>query len=233
MNIIIAGASRGIGNEVVKKFSLEGGNKVLLLSRNLEKLNDLVDDCLKLNPESEIFPVKFDLGDGDFNKLNEIIEKKLGRVDIVIYTAGLLVNKPVKDITSDDFDKMMSVNFKGAFFLVQSILPLFNKDSHIVNISSMGGYQGSSKFPGLSIYSASKGALGILSECMAEEFSENGIKCNCLAIGAVQTEMLNEAFPGYKAPLSPVEMAEYIVNFAKTGHRFYNGKILPVSVSTP
>ena len=97
----------------------------------------------------------------------------------------------------------------------------------------MGGYQGSSKFPGLSLYSASKGALSILSECMAEELGEKGIKVNCLALGAAQTEMLEKAFPGYQAPLSANEMAEFISDFAINGHRYFNGKILPISVSTP
>ena len=117
--------------------------------------------------------------------------------------------------------------------MIRDLFPLFVKDSHIVNISSMGGYQGSAKFPGLSVYSAAKGAVAVLSECLAEEFKEQGIKVNALAIGAVQTEMLSQAFPGYMAPLQPDEMAEFIMDFALNGHRFFNGKILPVSVSTP
>ncbi|MCD4683026.1 MAG: SDR family oxidoreductase, partial [Bacteroidales bacterium] len=116
---------------------------------------------------------------------------------------------------------------------VQALLPMFKPNSHIVNVSSMGGFQGSVKFPGLSLYSASKGALAILSECMAEEFKEEQIKVNCLALGAVQTEMLSEAFPGYEAPIKPNKMAEFIKNFALTGQQVFNGKILPVSLSTP
>jgi NAD(P)-dependent dehydrogenase (short-subunit alcohol dehydrogenase family) len=97
----------------------------------------------------------------------------------------------------------------------------------------MGGFQGSVKFKGLSYYSASKAAISCLTECLANEFSESRISVNCLALGAVQTEMLNEAFPGYKAPVEAHEMAEFISEFALSGHKFFNGKILPVAVGTP
>ena len=97
----------------------------------------------------------------------------------------------------------------------------------------MGGFQGSAKFAGLSAYSSSKAAVVGLTECLAEELKDKDIFVNCLAIGAVQTEMLSEAFPGYEAPVSPKQMAEYIFDFAIKGSQFYNGKILPVSSSTP
>jgi NAD(P)-dependent dehydrogenase (short-subunit alcohol dehydrogenase family) len=83
------------------------------------------------------------------------------------------------------------------------------------------------------LYSASKGAVAVLTEAMAEEFKEKQIRVNCLAYGAVQTEMLAEAFPGYKAPLLPDDMAAFVSDFALNGHHFFNGKILPVSLSTP
>ena len=97
----------------------------------------------------------------------------------------------------------------------------------------MGGIQGSMKFPGLAAYSSAKGAVITLSELLAEEYKAQGIAFNVLAIGAVQTEMLAEAFPDYQAPLTAAQMADYIFNFATTGHTFYNGKVLQVSSSTP
>ena len=107
------------------------------------------------------------------------------------------------------------------------------KGSHVVTISSMGGIQGSVKFAGLSAYSSSKGAVITLSELLAEEYKEDGIAFNVLALGSVNTEMLQEAFPGYEAPLSAKEMADYIYNFALTGNKYYNGKVLQVSATTP
>ena len=176
----------------------------------------------------------FDLLREDYHEdLIPQIAEKIGKVDVLINNAGLLISKPLKDLTNKDFDDLFSMNTKSAFKLVRDLLPFFNPNAHIVNISSMGGFQGSAKFPGMSLYSASKGALGILTECMAEELKEQQIKVNALAIGAVQTEMLAKAFPGYKAPVKAEEMAGFIINFAQEGHHFLNGKIIPVSLSTP
>jgi NAD(P)-dependent dehydrogenase (short-subunit alcohol dehydrogenase family) len=125
------------------------------------------------------------------------------------------------------------VNVFAVAELTRQLLPFFSKGSHIVNISSIGGVQGSVKFPGLAVYSSSKGALLTLTELLAEEYKEQQIIFNALALGAVQTEMLAEAFPGYKASVSANEMADYICNFALNGHKYYNGKILQVSSTTP
>ena len=126
-----------------------------------------------------------------------------------------------------------NVNVFGVVAITQAILPFMNKDGHVVNVSSMGGIQGSMKFPGLSAYSSAKGAVITLTEILAEEYKETGPSFNVLALGAVQTELLEEAFPGYKAPLTAKEMAAYMMDFALTGNKFYNGKIMQVSSSTP
>jgi len=97
----------------------------------------------------------------------------------------------------------------------------------------MGGFQGSVKFPGLALYSASKGALSTLTEVLAAELSARKIAVNCLAIGSVQTPMLQEAFPGYKAPVTPESMAQLISWFALNANNWLNGKVIPVSLSTP
>jgi NAD(P)-dependent dehydrogenase (short-subunit alcohol dehydrogenase family) len=136
-------------------------------------------------------------------------------------------------MSSEEARMIMETNFFGPASLIRVVKPLMPSGSHIVNISSMGGYQGSSKYRGLSYYSASKAALACLTECLATEFTGLGISVNCLALGSVQTEMINEAFPGYKAPVDAKQMAEYISGFALTGHKFFNGKILPVAVSNP
>lgn len=125
------------------------------------------------------------------------------------------------------------VNVFGVAQLIQCVLPFMTSGSHVVNVSSMGGVQGSAKFAGLSAYSSSKGAIITLNELLAEEYKDKGIAFNTLALGAVQTEMLEEAFPGYKAPVSASQMATYIKEFSLSGNQFYNGKVLPVSASTP
>jgi NAD(P)-dependent dehydrogenase (short-subunit alcohol dehydrogenase family) len=233
MNIIITGARTGIGIEVVLSLAESGNHRIIAISRNKKKLNALKEECNSLNAETEIIPIPFDLELGNYEDLSNSIRKHFSEIHILINNAGALINKKFGHLTSEDFDHLMNVNVKSAFLLSKSLLPFFETNAHIVNISSMGGFQGSAKFPGLSLYSASKGALATLSECMAEELKDFHISVNCLALGAAQTEMLSKAFPGYKAPLTAKEMAEYIAGFALEGNKYFNGKILPVSLSTP
>jgi len=224
-NVIITGTSRGIGFEMVKLFS-KAGHKVLALSRNSKPISDL-----KLK---NVTALEFDIADeSEILKLSEYLQKGMNSVDVLINNAGFLVNKPFAEITSEEFKRCYEVNVFGAVSLMQTVLPFMKKDGHVVNISSMGGVQGSVKFTGLSAYSSSKGAIITLTELLAEEYKETGPSFNVLALGSVQTEMLEEAFPGFKAPLSATEMAQYIMDFSLTGNKFYNGKILQVSSTTP
>jgi NAD(P)-dependent dehydrogenase (short-subunit alcohol dehydrogenase family) len=234
MNIVVTGASRGIGFELVKRFALDEHNRIYAISRNQERLDKLKSECIMAQPRANVLPLAIDLASENAGtQISKYFKNQKDRVDILINNAGAIVNKPFEQLDAADFDYVFNVNVKGVMLLIQSLKPYFNSGSHIVNISSMGGYQGSAKFAGLSLYSASKGALAVLSECLAEEFKPDQIFVNCLALGAVQTEMLTEAFPGYQAPLSSGEMAEFIAGFAQTGHHYFNGKILPVSLSTP
>jgi NAD(P)-dependent dehydrogenase (short-subunit alcohol dehydrogenase family) len=227
MNVIITGASRGIGFETAQLF-LKNKHQVFCLTRNTETLEALEFSNLHI--------ISTDLTSTEsIDKAVEIIKSKVNSIDIVIHNAGSLVNKPFEKIDYQELEIVYKVNVLAPFYLTQQLLHLLGRHSkaHIVNISSMGGFQGSAKFPGLSAYSSSKAAIAGLTECLAEEFKEKNISVNCLALGAVQTEMLEEAFPGYQAPLKPNQMAEYIYDFALNGNQFYNGKILPVSSSTP
>jgi len=224
-NIIITGTSRGIGFEMAKLFS-EAGHNVLALSRNSKPIL-----ALKLKNVSAL---EFDIADeSEIVKLGGYLQTKMKEVDVLINNAGFLVNKPFSKITSEEFKQCYDVNIFGPATLMRTVVPFMKKDGHVVNISSMGGVQGSVKFPGLSAYSSSKGAILTLTELLAEEYKETRLSFNALALGSVQTEMLEEAFPGLKAPLSATEMAKYIVDFSLTGNKFYNGKILQVSSTTP
>ncbi len=224
-NVVITGSSRGIGFELVNLFNKNNYN-VIALSRNISSISKL-----NLNNVSTF---STDLSDSSsINKAVKFINNKFSSVDILINNAGKLINKPFIETTKQDFISVYSVNVFGLAELVKLLLPSFSDTSHIINISSIGGIAGSSKFPGLSAYSSSKAALNVLTEMLYEEFKTSGPVVNTLALGAVQTEMLEEAFPGYKAPLSSAEMANYIYDFSIKGHKYYNGKILPVSISNP
>ncbi len=223
-NVIITGASRGIGFELAKLFANEG-HQVLALSRNDKPITDLGHENIATFP--------FDLSNtSDLQKLKDYLTSWTS-VDILINNAGRLLNKPFLETTAFEFEEVYKVNVFGVSSMTQVVLPKMPKDAHVVTISSMGGVQGSMKFPGLSAYSSSKAAVITLTELWAEEFKETGPSFNVLALGAVQTEMLEEAFPGYQAPITALEMANYIKDFALTGNKLYNGKLLQVSSSTP
>jgi len=234
MNIIITGASKGIGYELVKFFARNRQNHIVAISRDGAQLRELAAECRKLNPESHVTPYEFDLEQFEFYPfIVQRIETFIPRCEILINNAGRLVRKPFREIATEDFDSMYNVNIKGAYFFTQALLPMMQKGSHVVNISSMGGVQGTKKFAGLSAYSSSKGALAILTEILAEELKEEEIIVNCLALGGVQTDMFSKAFPGAKAVHSAAQMAQYIAEFAITGSKFFNGKVIPVSGSVP
>jgi len=230
MNIIITGAGKGIGFELAKKFVSMHEHTIIAISRNKKDLEKLKSTFPK---NKKLITVPCNLVTDDLVKLKKELFTHVTKVDILINNAGVLINKPFELQTENDFDTMFNVNVKVPFLVSKLLLKHFTKNAHIVNIGSMGGFQGSIKFSGLSLYSASKGALAILTECMAEEFKSKNIKVNCLALGSVDTIMLQKAFPGYKAEVSPLQMADYIAEFALNGHQFVNGKVIPVSVTTP
>jgi short-subunit dehydrogenase len=225
-NIVVVGASRGIGKELVKQ--LAANHNVLAFSRNQDKLNTLAE-------ETSAKVKAIDLTSDDFKSdFIQGIKEHFSSVDIIINNAGYLVNKPFLETTLDDIKKTFETNVFGLIQSCQAIIPFMEQDGgHIVNIGSIGGIQGSVKFPGIGVYSASKAAVTGYTECLAEELKETNIQVNSLALGAVQTEMLAEAFPGYEAPTSPEEMAQYIADFALSSNKWMHGKIIPVSKSTP
>ncbi len=221
--IIVTGASRGIGHEIVK-IAEKKGHRVYSISRNIKALKDY----------SFKYPRQVDLANEDsIDKFSSEVKNDGVKVDALINNAGAFLNKPFEKISKKEFEYIFQVNVFGLSSITRKVLPIIDSKGHIVNITSMGGINGAAKFAGLSVYSSSKGAVNILTELLAEEYKEKGPSFNALAFGAVQTEMLEEAFPGLKAPISAKEIADFVLDFALTGHKYFNGKILPVSSSTP
>jgi short-subunit dehydrogenase len=225
MTVVITGTSRGIGKELIN-FFLENKSHVIAISSNPSKIKAhtlLKTIAADFANTDEVFAVA------------EKIKKSTKEVSILINNAATLVSKPFKDISVTDFESIYKVNIEAPFFLTQQLVDIMgiSKTAHIVNISSMGGFMGSAKFAGLSAYSSSKGALTTLTECLAEELKDKNIHTNCLCLGAVNTEMLKQAFPNYQADMNPKQMAQYIGEFALNGYTYFNGKVIPVSLSTP
>lgn len=225
--IVVVGASRGIGKAIVENLANNPKISILALSRNVKAME-------QFSHLNNVKCFSFDLEASNVREQAEKIFSSISNIDILINNAGKLVNKPFSELTSTDISSCYQVNVIGVMQTVQAILPkMLENGGHIVNISSMGGFQGSVKFAGLSAYSTSKAAVCSFTELFAEEYKESKVKMNCLCLGAAQTEMLEEAFPGYIAPVSAEKMAEFITDFALNGHQWINGKIIPVSLSTP
>lgn len=229
MNVLITGAAKGIGFELVKKFLDQRAHNIIAISRNIKPLEELK------SYNTNIYTHKIDFLSQDFqDKIKECVNQYNFSIDIVINNAGMLMNKPFLDYTLKEITDIYQVNTYAPLQVIQSLIKKQpNQKCHIVNIGSMGGYQGSVKFSGLSLYSSTKASLSNITECLAEEYKNSNIKFNCLALGSVQTEMFSNAFSNHQAQLSPQEIADHIFNFAINGHKYYNGKILPVSKNTP
>jgi len=233
MKILITGVSSGVGFEAVLDMIQNGDHEIIALARSEDKLKKLYEIALGLNPECKLYPAKFDIVHDDYTSLVNFVKQKVGTLDVLINNAGQLIPKPFGELSQIDFAAMLQSNLMGHIKMIQNMLPLLNDNAHVVNIGSMAGFMGSVKFPGMSAYAASKAALHALTECLAVEYTERNIHFNCLALGSAQTEMLEEAFPGYQSPVMAFEMGKYIADFALTAHKFFNGKVLPVAVTTP
>lgn len=223
MNVIITGASRGIGLEmVIQLMDNPAIDKIFILTRNThpvfthKKVEVIATDFLKADWLGKV-NIPFDVP-----------------IHLLINNSGYLYNAGADVTPIHEVERMTKINFLAPFQLVQHVLPQLKLGkAHLINIGSMGGFTGSAKFPGLAAYSATKSAAATLSECWAEEFKSFGIKSNCLALGAVNTEMLKEAFPGYVADIDAPKMAKGIIDFALNFDGLINGKVIPLSVSVP
>ncbi|MFH6996107.1 SDR family NAD(P)-dependent oxidoreductase [Flavobacterium sp. FlaQc-48] len=223
-NIIVTGTSRGIGYELALQFA-NAGHQVLAISRKIPQT---------LLEHQNVTCLSVDLSDETaLNEVDHFLSSGWKKVDAVVHNAGALLLKPFAETTQADFESIYKVNVFAVANLTRICLPYLQKGSHVVTISSIGGVRGSLKFAGLAAYSSSKGAVITLTELLAEEYKELGISFNVLALGSVQTEMLNEAFPGYQAPISAEGMATYIYDFTLNGNKYFNGKVLEVSSTNP
>jgi 3-oxoacyl-[acyl-carrier protein] reductase len=230
--IIITGVSGGIGKAVCEYLLTDGNHTVIGLSgkgmgpfRNSQAISASI---------SHYHHFQMDIRSrDDISRLVQYLKELKLYPDILINNAGMMLNKPFMEISQEEMENVITVNLKAPFMMIQALVPMMPEGGHIVNITSMGGVQGSVKFPGLSLYSATKGALSILTEALAEELKEKGIRVNAIAPGSVQTRMLEVAFPGYKAPVSPEEFAAFLGHFALHGHKIFNGKVLSAALGTP
>lgn len=234
MDILITGCGRGIGRGIAEEALRGNGNRVIGISRSDTSFESLQAFSARVGTNATFHGMSADLSNDQY--LPDLIRMMVTlnfKPRIVINNAGMLVKKPFAEMTEGDYERCFRLNFWTPFRLIQAMLPYMDKGSHILNISSMGGFQGSQKFAGLSVYSASKAAVANLTESLAVELAPLGIIVNAIAPGAVQTDMLAAAFPGFKARVEPKDAGAYIFRFAAEAGHFMNGKIIPLSVDNP
>jgi 3-oxoacyl-[acyl-carrier protein] reductase len=217
-NILVTGASRGIGRATAVELTQLGAS-VHATSRKGFTLQNCTTHILDHTDSDSVRTLRSALQGTQFDGL--------------VLNAGALTNKPFRDLSIGDFNAMALANWSGPALLVQEFLPLLSPGAHIVFISSMGGFQGASKYPGLLAYATSKMAMAGLAECLQAELGPDGFVFNALCLGAVQTEMLSEAFPGYHAPVTPEVMGLAVAQFALNGHKTQAGQVIPMAMSNP
>ncbi len=227
--VVITGASRGVGRATALAIALEHGVRVLAVSRDAGALERLQQDGAGM-----VEVLALDIGASDAPRaIKAAVAGR--RVRALVHCAGLLDKRPMGEHQRAVLERLYAVNVFAPLEITQALVDELDgtPPGHVVHIGSMGGFQDSAKFPGLVAYSASKAALACMAQCLAEEFKDRGIRSNCLALGAVDTEMVREAFPGYQAPVTADAMGAYVARFALEGHNLFNGKVLPAAVTTP
>jgi len=228
-NILITGASNGIGLALTKYFLQHTQFTVIAVARSMQtSMQNIQPDY-----QHRVIPLTLDLNPPESITIIRDSIAQLGKLQYLINNAGVIYPQSIEKTTDEELRIQFETNLISPYRMIRELIPFLTSPSHIVNITSMGGVQGSVKFPGLSAYSASKGALNILTECLAMELYDRNIKVNALALGAVQTAMLEKTFPGYHTDVTTTEMASYIAHFVIEGYHLCNGKIFPISTSTP
>lgn len=230
--VVVTGASTGVGRALAKCLAKEHGCTVIAVARDGKRLDELRGEIP--HGRGEVRPLPLDLAAPQ--AVGHVVRAvDSARLHGLVNNAGLLIKRDWGHWQAEDMERLFRLNATVPLLLTQALTPMLagNPPGHVVNIGSMGGFQGSVKFPGLAAYSASKAALANLTECMAEEMKDRAVRCNALCLGAVDTAMLREAFPGYQAPVGPNEVGAFLARFLMEGHNFFNGKVLPFATSTP
>ncbi|HUP59105.1 MAG TPA: SDR family NAD(P)-dependent oxidoreductase [Thermoanaerobaculia bacterium] len=222
---IVTGASSGIGRRAAELLAARGA-RVAIFARSMDKL-----DAIAARNRERMLAVSGDVADlAAVERLFAATESRFGHCDVLINNAGMIDPGPFIDTTLDEWERMFAVNVRGAFLTCRRALPsmIERRGGAIVNVSSISGVVGPEKSPGWVSYCASKGALISMTEVLAVEVKEHGVRINCVSPGSVDTAMWAEASGGAPAEMSPDEVAEAILFLASERARAMNGQNLPL-----
>jgi len=211
---LITGAGRGIGAATARLF-VESGARVVLLSRTKQEVSALAEE---LNQKANTRVALAWAGDvakeGTFEEAFRNAEKEFAPIDILVNAAGVVQISPLAETSLEIWDETLNVNLRGSFLACREMFrqaTRMKRPGCIVNISSLGGIRGTEKFPGTAAYMVSKHGVVGLTEIAAVEGKPLGLRVNCIAPGAVDTEMLRKAAPFLKTKMKPEDIAKTIL----------------------
>jgi len=226
---LITGGGSGIGAACAREFFLRG-RPVVIVGRTAIRLKRT---ARALGGGERVLTLAGDAGDERFaRRVFAAARKRFGAVDILVNNAAVLVKKPFLKTSAAEWDATMRTNLRGPFLFSREFLRAAKRGRAIVNIGSLAGVQGTSKFPGLSAYTVSKYGITGLTAALAAEARPLGVAVFCVAPGAVDTAMLCRAAPGLKAGAVPADIARVVVELAET-HRsdFLSGAVIPLDTN--
>jgi NAD(P)-dependent dehydrogenase (short-subunit alcohol dehydrogenase family) len=222
---VVTGASSGLGRATAELLA-DRGAYVAIFARSAAKLAEIAG-----RHEGRMLPVAGDVADPDaIERLFTGTEARFGDCDLLVNDAGMIDPAPLADTSPERWDRMFDVNVRGAFLCTRRALPamIARRSGAIVNVASISGVVGPQKFPGFVSYCASKGAVISMTEALAVEVKDLGIRVNSVSPGSVDTPMWAAASGGAAADMTTREVAETILFLLSDRSKPMNGQNLNV-----
>jgi NAD(P)-dependent dehydrogenase (short-subunit alcohol dehydrogenase family) len=229
---LITGGSSGIGLETARAFLREGA-RVAITARDPASL-----EAARKELGGDVVAIASDAGDAATQKkLAETVRQAFGKLDVLFLNAGIADMRPLEQWDESAFDRSLDTNFKGPFFLIQALLPIFNNPASVVLMTSINSHIG---MPNSSVYGASKAAMLSLSRTLSGELIARGIRINAISGGPIATPLYGKLGMGdselkalqAQIPLrrlgTPSELAQTVVFFASDESAFTVGSELIV-----
>lgn len=227
--VLITGGGSGIGAACAEEF-FRRERPVVLVGRTASRLKETAK---RLGDPRRVLTVAGDVGDEAFaSRVFEEATRRFRAVDVLVNNAAELVKKPFLDTTAAEWDATMRTNLRGPFLFSREFLRAAKRGRTIVNIGSLAGAHGTSKFPGLSAYTVSKYGITGLTAALAVEARPLGVAVFCVAPGAVDTAMLHKAAPGLKAGAGPDDVARVVAELAESAAPdMLSGALIPLDTN--